>query len=97
MRTIIVTIRSVLWAVMTIAGSLMILVSLFTNRWLVPASTPSQGSSSIVNIASNAASELGNFGRPFDDEAVGIFLECQKPQGSLVSALNLCLSLKSKT
>ena len=95
MCTIIVTIRSVLWAVMTIAGSLMILVSLFTNRWLVPTSTPSQGSS-LVNIASNAASELGNFGRPFDDEAVGIFLECQKPQGSLVSALNLCLSLKSK-
>ena len=34
MCTIIVTIRSVLWAVMTIVGTLMILVALFTNRWL---------------------------------------------------------------
>ena len=34
MCMIMVTIRSVLWSVMTIAGTLMILVSLFTNRWL---------------------------------------------------------------
>ena len=34
MCTIIVTIRSVLWAVMTIVGTLMILVALFTNRWM---------------------------------------------------------------
>merc|ERR1712130_945124 len=35
MCTIIVTIRSVLWAVMTIAASLMILVSIFTDQWLI--------------------------------------------------------------
>ena len=34
MCTIIVTIRSVLWYVMSLAGTLMILVALFTNRWL---------------------------------------------------------------
>mgnify|MGYP007004169708 CR=1 FL=1 len=34
MCTIIVTIRTVLWYVMSLAGTLMILVALFTNQWL---------------------------------------------------------------
>jgi hypothetical protein len=34
MCTIVVTIRSVLWYVMSLAGTLMILVALFTNKWL---------------------------------------------------------------
>merc|ERR1711937_444287 len=47
MCTIIVTIRTVLWAVMTIAGSLMILVSLFTDRWLIGKASPD----SVANTA----------------------------------------------
>ena len=47
MCTVIVTIRSVLWSVMTIAASLMILVSIFTNQWLIGTSSvgspPSMG------------------------------------------------------
>lgn len=39
MCTVIVTIRSVLWSVMTIAASLMILVSIFTNQWLIGTSS----------------------------------------------------------
>ena len=34
MCTLIVTIRTVLWYVMSLAGTLMILVAMFTNRWL---------------------------------------------------------------
>ena len=34
MCTIVVTIRAVLWYVMSLAGTLMILVALFTNKWL---------------------------------------------------------------
>ena len=34
MCTIIVTIRTVLWYVMSLASTLFILVALFTNRWL---------------------------------------------------------------
>ena len=72
MCTIIVTIRSVLWAVMTIAGTLMILVSLFTNRWL---------------IGSQQIQAFGNFPgiNNFDDrKAVGLFLDCLKPEGNPV-------------
>ena len=105
MCTIIVTIRSVLWAVMTIAGSLMILVSLFTNRWVllfnlflpilfllhrwliggfqVPSSANSFSSS--FNSALDKFGDIAS-GRPIDDKvAVGIFLDCVKPEGSLVS------------
>ena len=45
MCTIIVTIRSVLWYVMSLAGTLMILVALFTNRWL-------DGTFSATNLSS---------------------------------------------
>ena len=65
MCTIIVTIRTVLWAVMTIAGSLMILVSLFTNRWLIGGSRN--------NVANNIG--FDNLGFGVDDRiSVGIFL-----------------------
>ena len=73
MCTIIVTIRSVLWAVMTIAGTLMILVSLFTNRWLI-------GPQRIQAFANNLVSD----GVYDDREAVGIFLDCVKPEGTPV-------------
>ena len=80
MCTIIVTIRSVLWAVMTIAGSLMILVALFTNRWLI-------GSSS-TGLSTNAFSRSISDQLGYNDEvAYGIFLECVKPEGSLVQKI----------
>ena len=76
MCTIIVTIRTVLWAVMTIAGSLMILVSLFTNRWLIGGSRN--------GVANNIG--FDNLGFGVDDRiSVGIFLKCVKPEGDLVS------------
>ena len=106
MCTIIVTIRSVLWAVMTIAGSLMILVSLFTNRfliffceyfslfyflfnrWLIGGFQVPSNANSLTNSFNSAMDKFGDFasGRPLDDKvAVGIFLDCVKPEGSLVS------------
>ena len=88
MCTIIVTIRSVLWAVMTIAGSLMILVSLFTNRWLIGGFQVPSSANSFANSFNSALDKFGDIasGRPIDDKvAVGIFLDCVKPEGSLVS------------
>ena len=88
MCTIIVTIRSVLWAVMTIAGSLMILVSLFTNRWLIGGFQVPSSANSFTNSFNSALDKFGDIasGRPIDDKvAVGIFLDCVKPEGSLVS------------
>ena len=75
MCTIIVTIRTVLWAVMTIAGSLMILVSLFTNRWLIGGSRN--------GVANNIG--FDNLLAVDDRISVGIFLKCVKPEGDLVS------------
>ena len=45
MCTIICTVRTVLWYVMSIAGTLMILVALFTNKWL-------EGNISVSNLNS---------------------------------------------
>ena len=87
MCTIIVTIRSVLWAVMTIAGSLMILVSLFTDRWLIGGFQVPTNSQSISNLAINALDKFNDFthGRKVDEKIVaGIFLDCIKPEGGLV-------------
>ena len=87
MCTIIVTIRTVLWAVMTIAGSLMILVSLFTDRWIIGGFTSSQ---SLATSFSNAANKFNDFasGRDVDEKLVaGIFLDCVKPEGGLVGLL----------
>ena len=78
MCTIIVTIRSVLWAVMTIAGSLMILVSLFTNRWLIGGFHTPTSASSGVDMFNNALDKISDFthGRKVDENiAYGIFLE----------------------
>ena len=88
MCTIIVTIRTVLWAVMTIAGSLMILVSLFTNRWLIGGFRVPTDSSSAESVFSNSLDKVTDAinGRGFDDKiAIGIFLNCVKPEGNLVS------------
>ena len=45
MCTVIVTIRAVLWYVLSLAGTLMILVALFTNKWL-------EGTIGITNVSS---------------------------------------------
>lgn len=47
MCTVIVTIRSVLWSVMSIAASLMILVSVFTDQWLIGPPAPGGEASSM--------------------------------------------------
>ena len=88
MCTIIVTIRTVLWAVMTIAGSLMILVSLFTNRWLIGGLTnlPTNAGSA-ASFANNLLDEITDGGMD-GRVSYGIFLDCVKPQGSLVRILN---------
>jgi len=74
MCTIIVTIRSVLWSVMTIAGTLMILVSLFTNRWL-------RGEPPDTSLAGLANNIMGAMGQEPD---LGLFPECKQPQGKLL-------------
>jgi len=87
MCTIIVTIRSVLWAVMTIAGSLMILVSLFTNRWLIGGFNVPSNSNSLESVAHNVYDKFSDFveGRKIDDKiAFGIFLDCVRPEGTLI-------------
>lgn len=45
MCTCIVTIRTVLWYVVSLAGTLMILVALFTNKWLEGTLSPTNLSS----------------------------------------------------
>ena len=99
MCTIIVTIRSVLWAVMTIAGSLMILVSLFTNRWLIGGFNIPSNSNSLETIASNVYDKFSDFveGRKLDDKiAFGIFLDCVRPEGTLVSTFSRILDFSKK-
>ena len=88
MCTIIVTIRSVLWYVMSLAGTLMILVALFTNRWLDGAFTATSFGS-INNIAKSASDIASNIGNAVNDgnanevasHTVGLFLKCTQPTG----------------
>ena len=87
MCTIIVTIRTVLWAVMTIAGSLMILVSLLTDRWLIGGFQVPTSPESFSSVVNNAVGKFNDFasGRDIDEKLVaGIFLDCVKPEGGLV-------------
>lgn len=87
MCTIIVTIRSVLWAVMTIAGTLMILVSLFTNRWLIGGFTVPTNTGSALDNLNSGLDKFNDFvhGRKVDEKiAFGIFLDCVKPEGTLI-------------
>ena len=52
MCTIICTVRTVLWYVMSLAGTLMILVALFTNKWL-------EGHAGLSNFISSVGKLLG--------------------------------------
>lgn len=93
MCTIIVTIRSVLWAVMTIVGTLMILVALFTNRWLHGQETGKFDSVSafengLKNIGNNLETLVKDGGSVADvlSKNIGIFLDCKEILGQQVFA-----------
>jgi hypothetical protein len=84
MCTIIVSVRSVLWAVMTIAASLMILVSLFSDRWLVGGWGLPGSLAEVESTASDALYKLQQFRRGEEvgrDRALGLFLRCKRPGG----------------
>jgi len=75
MCTIIVTIRSVLWSVMTIAASLMILVSIFTDQWLIG---PNRQSLSTGLLGGYSSNSMGLFGgkdmcQPLADSSIMLF------------------------
>ena len=80
MCTIIVTIRAVLWYVVSLAGTLMILVSLFTNRWLINNSAVGKVESSVAdNFGSSVGDVLNN--AMGTGPYVGLFPECIQPEG----------------
>lgn len=81
MCTIICTVRTVLWYVMSIAGTLMILVALFTNRWLEGHLSPG----SLTSSVEGALDAVTNFGTNVIDghlsdaleRNVGLFMNCK--------------------
>ena len=85
MCTCIVTIRAVLWYVVSLAGTLMILVALFANKWL-------EGEISATNLASagNILDTVSGIGQTVADgdlrnaltRDVGLFLRCKVPDGT---------------
>jgi len=83
--TIIVSVRSVLWAVMTIAASLMILVSLFSDRWLIGGfDVLPQNMGEFKSLVEDGIGKFQQFseGQPVDkDRSLGLFLDCKKPSG----------------
>lgn len=83
MCTIIVTIRTVLWYVMSLAGTLMILVALFTNKWL-DRSTPTNFKE-FGEAAISAGKNLVNDGKLLDVSSsdVGLFLACTQHKKGL--------------
>jgi len=84
MCTIIVTIRSVLWYVMSLAGTLMILVALFTNRWLDGTYTASSlGSARNVEKTLTNVFDAVSKGdvNQLQTDSVGLFIECTQPTG----------------
>jgi hypothetical protein len=96
MCTIIVTIRSVLWAVMTIVGTLMILVALFTDRWLqgkvIGNSFPSgsQFKDTFSSLANNAKNVILDQDQEslenLNTKNIALFLDCVDISGQKVFA-----------
>eukprot|EP00095_Tigriopus_kingsejongensis_P009664 maker-scaffold1197_size55989-snap-gene-0.11 protein:Tk09664 transcript:maker-scaffold1197_size55989-snap-gene-0.11-mRNA-1 annotation:"lipoma hmgic fusion partner-like 2 protein" len=84
MCTIIVTIRTVLWLVMSLTATLLILVSLFTDRWLEGHYSNSNlaNADTIANTVSGIANGFseGNFA-DISHPHVGLFLKCKVPEG----------------
>jgi len=82
MCTIICTVRTVLWYVMSLAGTLMILVALFTNKWLEGHAGLSNFISSVESVAdtmTGIANEVVK-GDVADvlDRNVGLFINCEE-------------------
>ncbi|TRY77150.1 hypothetical protein TCAL_00068 [Tigriopus californicus] len=84
MCTIIVTIRTVLWYVMSLTATLLILVSLFTDRWLIGtfSTTSLTNADTFVNSVSGIANDIrgGDFAA-ITQPHVGLFLYCKVPEG----------------
>lgn len=84
MCTVIVTIRTVLWYVMSLASTLFILVALFTNRWLegsysATGLTNKDGFVDSISSIANTISD-GDF-KGLTKHHTGLFLKCTEPQG----------------
>jgi len=88
MCTLIVTIRTVLWYVMSLAGTLLILVASFTDRWLHYRRTiTNQIINTNLNQLGNTITNIGNSVKDgdFSDLAfanLGLFKDCKKPEGA---------------
>lgn len=84
MCTIIVTVRTVLWYVMSLAGTLMILVALFNNAWLMGkvSSTNLSSASGIMDTMTDMTNEVmdGEVGNVLKKHA-GLFPNCKIPNG----------------
>merc|ERR1711944_301967 len=84
MCTIICTMRTVLWYVMSIVGTLLILVALFTNKWLEGKMTAKNLSSvdsfidSTIDLGTKIVQDGANNIDDLLDESVGLFTECEK-------------------
>lgn len=89
----IVTIRTVLWYVMSLAGTLLILVAMFTDKWLEGTYSPTTlsglaqgGLDSFANLAEKTANNIenavsdGNLKNMLSN-SVGLFLQCTQPSG----------------
>jgi len=86
MFTIIVTIRSVLWSVMTILATLMVLIALFSDRWIIGQLHIPRSLESLENTGHMLADKTNQFleGRKINRHlTLGIFLDCKKPKGDL--------------
>lgn len=75
MCTIICTVRTVLWYVMSVAGTLMILVSLFTNKWLQGTPNVSNAVAALDTITDTAKNFLDD-GQVTLERNVGLFIDC---------------------
>ena len=84
MCTVIVTIRTVLWYVTSLSGTLLILVAMFTNKWLEGHVEASNFNSldSIVNTAKGVGTSVldGDLSKALTKD-VGLFLNCKEIQG----------------
>lgn len=81
MCTIICTVRTVLWYVMSVAGTLMILVSLFTNKWLQGTPNVSNAVAALDTITDTAKNFLDD-GQVTLERNVGLFIDCLEPQSN---------------
>jgi len=80
MCTIICTVRTVLWYVMSIAGTLMILIALFTNTWLegqIGTTNLLNSASGFLDTVSDVGNQLskGNIGE-VTLRKIGLFKDC---------------------